>query len=851
MSSSANQLTDAEQSILSTRADQFFDALSKGNAGDWRPFLSGLDGKVRPFVLTELIIIEMGHKWSSGEKVTVEEYLSRFPELGPTDQVPAKLILEEHLCRIKAGEPTDLDGYRSRFPKQYPTIKAELEASTASNQTRVSASAPAFSAGPASTGTTRSEGLLSVSQQYEFVKELGRGMFGEVWLARKKPSGIEKAVKILLQPADRDAAKREFRSLELIKNLRHPYLLATEDFWVAENRLHVVMELADGTLRTRFKECRRQMLPGIPEDELLNYFQEAAEGLDYLHLMKITHRDVKPDNILILHNHAKVADFGLARHQDAIMASMSFAGTPAYMAPEIWGGEGGPASDQYSLAFTYAELRQGKVPIPPKASMQDMMIAHLDGQFEFDEHVIGEAEQVVLRKAMARNPDDRYKSCSVFAEELGRSLGRSFLRKSSKIAMPSTRPAPASSKPPAKSPPSTAEPLRLTSSGQHKPLGSVSGGTGSHKSLKTVTSSQASTGTKVGAGIITDRSGPQSKSIAAPFRPKSKSAPPPSKVILAVALTLALVVVLAGMVYVLFIHDGKGPTPTTADEKDGRTSVVAGTEKPIDTGKPIDTRRPIDTGKPKDTGKGMTEIKKPTIAIPGGGYSSVEGSDLDNLIEGRQAYQWIAYKVGDDEVRFRLIARPGSGVLPFYIMESKVSAKFFNAHCAMAQLQPRPQPTADPDAPVFNVTAMDAARFANAVFPGGRLPTPKEWDEAAASPEQPLLAKADAVALVKSRMPGPTGRGRSRDENHLGLFDMTGNGTEWTRAVVVPSAKPVQILQRDPTGDKELVVLRGRRYTLAEPLTKAHLKYEQDVPQTQFAGTPNDFTSFRVVVPLQ
>src|SRR4029077_20169115 len=135
------------------------------------------------------------------------------------------------------------------------------------------------------------EGLLSVSQQYEFVRELGRGMFGEVWLGRQKPSGIEKAIKILLQPADRDAAKREFRALELIKNLRHPYLLATEDFWVSDNRLHIVMELADGTLRGRLRDCQEQGLQGIPEDELFIYMAEAAEGLDYLHAQKITHRD--------------------------------------------------------------------------------------------------------------------------------------------------------------------------------------------------------------------------------------------------------------------------------------------------------------------------------------------------------------------------------------------------------------------------------------------------------------------------------------------------------------------------------------------------------------------------------
>src|SRR5262249_58603607 len=100
-----------------------------------------------------------------------------------------------------------------------------------------------------------------------------RVMLGEVWRARKRPRGIERAIKTLLQPADRDVAKRELRSLELIKTLRHHYLLATEDFWVASNRLHIVMELADGTLKKRTHEYQTAGLPGIPEDELLGYFQ--------------------------------------------------------------------------------------------------------------------------------------------------------------------------------------------------------------------------------------------------------------------------------------------------------------------------------------------------------------------------------------------------------------------------------------------------------------------------------------------------------------------------------------------------------------------------------------------------
>jgi serine/threonine protein kinase len=282
-------------------------------------------------------------------------------------------------------------------------------------------------------------GSVSVAEQYERVRVLGAGAFAEVWLVRK-PNGMEKALKVLHQPADQDAAKRELRSLEAVKNLRHPYLLATEDFWVGrdDNRLYIVMELADYTLRGRLKQCLAEGQPGIPEDELFLYFQEAAEGLDYLHGKGVVHRDVKPDNVLVLNGHAKVADFGLARQQDALVASMSLAGTPAYMAPEVWGGEGGPASDLYSLAVAYAELRQGKYPLKRGTSISDMMIAHLDGLYEFAEFV-PPAEQAVLRKAMSRTPGDRYPSCRAFVEDLARAAGRSIRGRSGLVQQPKPR----------------------------------------------------------------------------------------------------------------------------------------------------------------------------------------------------------------------------------------------------------------------------------------------------------------------------------------------------------------------------------------------------------------------------
>ena len=103
---------------------------------------------------------------------------------------------------------------------------------------------------------------------------------------------------------------------------------------------------------------------------------------------------------------------------------MSLAGTPAYMAPEIWAGEGGPASDLYSLAYAYTELRQGRAPLKPRP-FTEMMKAHQNSEFEFTA-LIGESERAVLLRAMASAPNDRYPTCTAFVSDLAAAVGIPF-----------------------------------------------------------------------------------------------------------------------------------------------------------------------------------------------------------------------------------------------------------------------------------------------------------------------------------------------------------------------------------------------------------------------------------------
>ena len=177
------------------------------------------------------------------------------------------------------------------------------------------------------------------------------------------------------------------------------------------------MGLGDKSLFDRFEECRKEGLPGIPQEELLGYLEDSAEAIDFLNRpvhdlgtgqAAIQHCDIKPHNLMIVGGSVQVCDFGLARMMGSDRATTA-AGSIAYAAPETLI-ENNPSfsTDQYSLAITYYELKTGKLPYPDD-SLAAILDAKRDAKLDFSD--LPNAEQAVLRRATLRNPDERYASC--------------------------------------------------------------------------------------------------------------------------------------------------------------------------------------------------------------------------------------------------------------------------------------------------------------------------------------------------------------------------------------------------------------------------------------------------------
>ncbi|XP_075969997.1 aurora kinase C-like [Anticarsia gemmatalis] len=224
-------------------------------------------------------------------------------------------------------------------------------------------------ANPAGPGRNEDKKKSWSLSDFDLGRPLGKGKFGNVYLAREKESHYVVALKVLFksQILDSEIEHQVRREVEIQCRLRHPNILRMYGYFHDEKRIYLILEYAKhGSLYKLLKERER-----FDEKTVAIYIRDLTRALLYCHTKKVIHRDIKPENLLIGHNwELKIADFGWSVHSPS-SRRMTLCGTLDYLSPEMV--EGKPHSyavDIWSLGVLCYELLVGLPPFDAKDSHQ-------------------------------------------------------------------------------------------------------------------------------------------------------------------------------------------------------------------------------------------------------------------------------------------------------------------------------------------------------------------------------------------------------------------------------------------------------------------------------------------------
>ena len=263
---------------------------------------------------------------------------------------------------------------------------------------------------------------------YELLEEVARGGMGVVYRARQLSLDRIVAVKMILagELATESAVQRFRLEAEAAGNLQHPHIIGIHEVGEHDGRHFFSMEFVEGESLASISHQGR-----VSPKQAARYVKQAAEAIACAHSHGVTHRDVKPSNILIDHDdQARITDFGLAKRIETdsnLTLSGQVVGTPAYMAPEQAMGSQDhdwKKCDIYSLGAVLYELLTGCPPFQGRTQVDTLVQAREHRPKtprQIDPRLPRELEMICL-KCMERNPEDRYSSAKRLAEDLERYL---------------------------------------------------------------------------------------------------------------------------------------------------------------------------------------------------------------------------------------------------------------------------------------------------------------------------------------------------------------------------------------------------------------------------------------------
>ncbi len=271
--------------------------------------------------------------------------------------------------------------------------------------------------------------------QYRILDELGRGGMGRVFKAEHVTMRRVVALKVLAAQLTRTEHARQLfqREVWAAAKLVHPHIVTAFDAQQAGDRFFLVLEYVEGP---NLSALVREQGP-LPIGQACEFVRQAALGLQHAHELGLVHRDIKPSNLLVQPpvgrgldqgGVVKIADFGLARlaggdaGEPAADPDTVVMGTPDFLSPEQ--GRDLNAvdirSDLYSLGCTFYFLLTGEVPYPGGTALEKL-VRHAEAEPEPVEHlrpVVPPGVALILRRLMAKQPEDRFQTPAELAEVL-------------------------------------------------------------------------------------------------------------------------------------------------------------------------------------------------------------------------------------------------------------------------------------------------------------------------------------------------------------------------------------------------------------------------------------------------
>ncbi len=260
---------------------------------------------------------------------------------------------------------------------------------------------------------------------YRILSKLGQGAMGTIWLAQADSRSPQVAIKVLRAGGANEEALRRFeREANALAQLVHPNVVPVHDFFFEQGFFCIVMEYLKGGSFQQFLggtgtlSARRAMSVGM----------QVGRGLAVAAAAGVVHRDIKPGNLLLgSHGEVRIADFGIAKLSSSrtqLTHQGEFIGTPCYMPPEQWSDcrSVDQRSDLYALGCSLFHLLCGRPPFPgrtPLELMEEHLLVPAPDLRVLRPEISGDLAGVV-RRLMAKDPEQRFQTGDALADELAR-----------------------------------------------------------------------------------------------------------------------------------------------------------------------------------------------------------------------------------------------------------------------------------------------------------------------------------------------------------------------------------------------------------------------------------------------